>query len=144
MKELFILVSCLFLGGTISRGQSTEEQEVTSVVEEFRKALITPDRATLNHLTSDLLSYGHSNGKIEDKNTFMETLLTQTSDFVSIDLTDQQISISDHVALVRHSFFAHTRDKGKAPGEVRLRILLVWQKQGGRWVLLARQAVKVQ
>lgn len=144
MKELFVLVSCLLLGATISWGQSVEEQEVAATVEEFRKALISPDKATLNRLTSDLLSYGHSNGKIEDKRTFIETLLTQTSNFVSIELTDQQVSISDNVALVRHTLFAHTEDKGKAPGEVRLRILLVWQKQGSRWVLLGRQAVKVQ
>ncbi|MEK7226911.1 MAG: nuclear transport factor 2 family protein, partial [Bacteroidota bacterium] len=34
-----------------------------------------------------------------------------------------------------------TNDGGK-PGEVHLLVMLVWQKQGGKWILLARQAVK--
>ncbi|MEQ1678647.1 MAG: hypothetical protein ABL876_18265 [Chitinophagaceae bacterium] len=44
--------------------------------------------------------------------------------------------------MVRHILNAKTNDGGK-PGEVHLRVLLVWQKTGGKWVLLARQAVKM-
>jgi ketosteroid isomerase-like protein len=62
---------------------------------------------------------------------------------VSIDLTEQTISVSDNVAIVRHVLKGKTNDAGKAPGEVHLKILLIWQKQKGSWKLLARQAVRV-
>ena len=46
------------------------------------------------------------------------------------------------MAFVRHSLAADTNDSGK-PGKVALKILGVWQKQGGNWKLLARQAVRI-
>ena len=45
-------------------------------------------------------------------------------------------------AVVRHILKAKTNDGGK-PADVHLRVLLIWQKQGGHWKLLARQAVKM-
>ena len=75
------------------------------------------------------------------KKTFVDKIVTGKSDFVSIDLSEQTITVSDKTAIVRHLFKAKTNDGGK-PGEVQLRIMLVWQKQKGGWKLLARQAVK--
>ena len=69
-------------------------------------------------------------------------LLTMASDFVSIDLTEQTISISDDVAVVRHVLNAKTNDGGK-PAEVHLKVLLIWQKGKSGWKLLARQAIKI-
>ncbi|HEU5167922.1 MAG TPA: hypothetical protein VFU29_20400 [Chitinophagaceae bacterium] len=43
---------------------------------------------------------------------------------------------------VRHILKTKTND-GVKPGEVNLRILLIWQKQRGGWKLPARQAVKI-
>ena len=63
-------------------------------------------------------------------------------DFVTIDLTEQTISISGKTAMVRHTLTAKTNDNNK-PGDVQLKVLLVWQKKGGHWKLLARQAVKL-
>jgi len=61
---------------------------------------------------------------------------------VTIDLSEQTISISDKVAIVRHTLNAKTNDGGK-PGEVHLKVLLIWQKEKSGWKLLARQAIKV-
>jgi ketosteroid isomerase-like protein len=88
------------------------------------------------------LSYGHSSGKVEGKDSFIESLINGKSDFVSIDLSDQTITVNNNTAIVRHILNAATNDGGK-PGTVKLSILLVWQKQGKQWRLLARQAVKL-
>ena len=90
----------------------------------------------------DLLSYGHSGGKIEDKPTFVNNIVSGKSDFVTIELADQTIAVSGSTAIVRHALNATTNDNGKA-GEVHLNVLLVWVKDGGQWKLLARQAVHV-
>jgi hypothetical protein len=123
--------------------QSRDEQAVAASVETLRKALIDPDKATLDALVVDELTYGHSNGNIQDKAMFEEALLNKSSDFVTIDLTQQTIKVVGNTAWVRHILSATTNDGGK-PGTVRLSILLVWVKQKGQWRLLARQAVKAQ
>lgn len=92
---------------------------------------------------SDDLSYGHSGGKVDTKASFIADLVAGRSDFVSITITEQTVKVVDgQTAIVRHTLAADTLDSGK-PGKVALKILGIWQKQGGDWKLLARQAVRI-
>lgn len=122
--------------------QNKDEAAVAAAVESLKKAMIDADKVALQKLAVDQLSYGHSSGKVEDKATFIENIVSGKSDFVSIDLTNQTIAVVGDAAIVRHTLSAATNDSGH-PGNVKLNILLVWQKQKGDWKLLARQAVKV-
>ncbi len=141
-KKMFsVLIGFIFLGA-VSFSQTKDEKEVAAAVDQLKTAMIDGNKAILEKLTAEKLSYGHSGGHIDDKKEFVEKLTSGTSDFVTIDLTEQTISISDKVAVVRHTLNAKTNDGGK-PAEVHLKVLLVWQKEKGGWKLLARQAIKV-
>ena len=122
--------------------QSANETAVAHAVERLRKAMIDGNKTALENIVSDKLSYGHSGGHIDDKKEFVEKLVSGKSDFVTIDLSEQSVSVSGKTAIVRHKLNATTNDGGK-PGEVHLLVMLVWQKQGSKWILLARQAVKI-
>jgi ketosteroid isomerase-like protein len=138
---LLTLTTSLVLNFTAT-AQSKNENKVAEAVDHLRKAMIDGSKTELENLVSDKLSYGHSGGHIDDKKEFVDKLVTGKSDFVTIDLAEQTISVSGKTAIVRHKLNATTNDDGK-PGEVHLLVMLVWQKQGGKWILLARQAVKV-
>ena len=125
-----------------SQAQSKEEKAIGQAVEQMRLLMINPDKAKLEALAVDQLTYGHSTGKLEDKAAFVEALTSGSSDFVNINLTDQTITVVDNTALVRHKLSADTANDGK-PGKANLSVLLVWIKQKGSWQLLARQAVKI-
>jgi hypothetical protein len=125
----------------LSLAQSGAAGAVAKAVEQLRLAMISGNRADLEKITAEQLSYGHSGGKVEDRKEFIDNIVSGKSDFVTIDLTGQTISVSGNTALVRHRLQATTNDSGH-PGTVTLDILLVWQKQKGHWKLLARQAVK--
>lgn len=124
-------------------GQSANEKAVAIAIENLRKAMVDADSLLLDQLLSDQLSYGHSGGHVEGKKEFISKLSSGKSDFLTIELTQQTITISKDIAVVRHNLNAKTNDNGK-PGEVHLQVLLIWQKQHGKWVLLARQAIKQQ
>jgi ketosteroid isomerase-like protein len=138
------LICLIMISGIINStiAQTKEETAVTAAVETLRKAMIDGDKAALQKVTADQLSYGHSSGRVEDKATFVENIVSGKSDFVTIDLTGQTVAVAGDAAIVRHTLAATTNDGG-TPGSVKLNILLVWQKQKGDWKLLARQAVKV-
>lgn len=142
MKKIIPFLVAFFIFSGLSNAQSKQEKQVANATEQLRKAMVDGDKAQLEKLTSSLLSYGHSGGHIDDQQEFVSKLTGGGSDFVTIDLTEQTISISGKTALVRHTLTAKTNDNNK-PGEVTLKILLVWQKKGGQWKLLARQAVKL-
>jgi ketosteroid isomerase-like protein len=80
---------------------------------------------------------------LEDQKEFIRALVSQESKFTKIDLTEQTVSISGDVATVRHKLFGDTHNKGKDPAQVKLGVLMVFQKVKGNWVLLARQAFKL-
>ncbi|MGB3007693.1 MAG: nuclear transport factor 2 family protein [Chitinophagaceae bacterium] len=141
MKKAGLLIIVTFLG-VILFAQSKKENQVVEANEQLRKAMVDADKAQLEKLVSEKLSYGHSGGHIDDKKEFVEKITSGKSDFVAIDLTEQTVSVSSKTAIVRHILTAKTNDGGK-PGEVHLRVMLVWQKMAGKWKLLARQAVKI-
>jgi ketosteroid isomerase-like protein len=138
------LICVIMIAGITSgaMAQSKEEAAVTAAVENLKKAMIDGDKAGLEKITAEKLSYGHSSGRVEDKASFVDNIVTGKSDFVTIELTNQTITVAGDAAIVRHALAATTNDNGNA-GNVKLNILLVWQKQKGQWKLLARQAVKV-
>ena len=148
IKKLFLIAAsaAVFSGCAMapaSGGGASAQPAVAAAAERLRVAMVDPTAAALGALVADDLSYGHSGGKVDTKASFISDLLDGKSDFVSITITDQTIKVVDaNTAIVRHSLAADTNDSGK-PGKVSLKILGVWQKQGGDWKLLARQAVRV-
>lgn len=141
MKYLYLL-GILSLFSFSSPAQSKDEKAVADAVEKLRQAMIRKDRATLENLAADSLSYGHSGGKVENKTSFVENIASGKSDFIKIDFSEQTISVVNKNAIVRHTLHADTNDGGK-PASIKLKILLVWVKEKGEWKLLARQAVKL-
>jgi len=124
-------------------GQKKDDtQAVTDAAEKLRLAMVSGEKSVLESLIVPELTYGHSGGHIDDAKEFVEKLVSKKSDFLTIDITDQNVSIVGNTAIVRHHFYATTADLGKAPGDVTLDILLVWTKVKKDWKLLARQAVK--
>lgn len=137
-----IVLAFLLMSTTLLYAQNKEEQSLTAAVDKLKNAMISGDRKALEEIAADDLSYGHSGGKVEDKTTFVETIASGKSDFVTIDLKNQTVKVTGKTGVVRHELHATTNDGGK-PGEVHIGIMLVWQKQGGNWKLLARQAYKL-
>lgn len=135
------LAGCAASAPTVSHSASAE-QAVAAAAERLRLAMIDPTPAALVPLVADDLSYGHSGGRVDTKDSFIGDLVAGKSDFVTITITDQTIKVVGNSAIVRHTLTADTNDSGK-PGKVQIKILGVWQQQGSQWKLLARQAVRV-
>ena len=142
MKLILSFLVLCFVSTTILLAQTADEKAVSAAVEKFRQAMVASDNATLEKMSSDQLSYGHSNGLVEDKAAFLKQFVTGQTDFVTISLSDQTIRIVGDAAVVRHRLVADTNNN-KVPGNVDLMVLMVWEKQKGEWKLLARQAVKL-
>ncbi len=144
-----LLALTLFIGFAVS-AQSTpkspdddrDTSKVATTVKTLFAAMVDPDENTLGNLTLEELSYGHSSGSLENKSQFIDAVVNGTFDYISIDASDQTITITGDIAMVRHIFMT----KGKTAGnlmEVRIGNLMIFRKRGGEWKLLARQAYKL-
>jgi ketosteroid isomerase-like protein len=141
-KIIYILIASFMMSTTATLAQTADEKAVAAAVEKLRQAMIAADIAALKSLAADEISYGHSNGLIENKAEFVDQFVTGKSVFKTINLTDQTVKIVGEAAIVRHRLTGDTNNSN-VPGKVDLVVLSVWQKQKGEWKLLARQAAKL-
>lgn len=140
MKNIFPLFVLIVLTFN-SNAQTNKLNAVQVAISKLSAAMISADSIALDEITSSHLSYGHSGGHVEGKTEFIQKIVSGKSDFVTIDISDQTIDIVGKSAIVRHTLNATTNDNGK-PGLVKLKVLLIFQKEKGVWKMIARQAVK--
>jgi len=140
-QKIYIAVFAFFSFCITQTVYGQSQKNLDSVLEEFRSALINPDDATLLRLTSKDLTYGHSNGVIENQDQFIEALKNGPSKFVAIQVSDQSITLVDDLALVRQNLGGDVQT-GEAVSKLNLGVLLVWKKEKSGWQLVARQAFK--
>ncbi len=141
MKKSLTLFLCLLFLHTITMAQS-DEKELTALVETMRKAMMEADKAVLEKIASNDLSYGHSSGLIEDKATFVNSIVSGKFSFVKIDFPDVTVKIVGNTGVVRHKIVGDTKNDGK-PATVNIGVMLIFQKEQGQWKLIARQAYKL-
>lgn len=122
---------------------SAEEAAVAQAIEAMRKAVFGQEKAQLEALCSEQLSYGHSDGRVENKAQFIEGVMNRKAILKSLTLSDHTIAIVGIDAIARHTWVSESETDGKAT-TTKIGVLQVWQQQGGAWKLLARQSVRTQ
>jgi ketosteroid isomerase-like protein len=123
-------------------GESADEAAVNRAVDALRKALLEADKARLEQLTADQVSYGHSDGKVQTKAQFIDGVIGRKAVVKSLDFPELSIAVVGDAAIARHIYSSESETDGK-PASVRIGALQVWQKQDGSWKLLARQGFKL-
>ncbi len=122
---------------------SADEAAVGQTVEALRKATLGQDKTQLEALCADQLSYGHSDGRVQNKAEFIDGVMTRKAIVKSITLSDHTIAVVGSDAIARHTWMSESETDGKLTS-TKIGVLQVWQKQGGNWKLLARQAFRTQ
>ena len=126
-----------------ARAEGNEAAAVAEAVAALTKAMLTADKAKLQALTADQLSYGHSSGKFENKATFVDVIASKKTVYKSIELSKQTVVVAGNDAIVRHAWESESGPGDGKWNVSKIGILQVWQKQASGWRLLARQAFKV-
>jgi ketosteroid isomerase-like protein len=142
MKKAKVLIGflCLFTG-YVAATPAASDKDVAQAVDHLTQAMLHKDIPELNALTAENLTYGHSSGKIQDKQAFIADIETGKSAFKTLEMQNQTITVSGDVALVRHHFSAQAL-KGTEVVPTEIENFQIWQKQDGKWLLVGRQAFK--
>jgi Domain of unknown function (DUF4440) len=132
-------------GSLLQSASSTAESAdlaVDKAVEALRTALLEKNKAGLEQLTADQLSYGHSSGRVETKSQFVSGYVTSKATYKWITFPELTIAVVGDTAIARHLYEFESETDGKT-ANVKIGALQVWQKQDGNWKLLARQGFKL-
>ena len=130
------------LGEAAVLAEASDEAAVRQDVEALRKALLDADKGRLEQLTADQVSYGHSDGRVQNKAEFINGVATRKATLKSLNFPELSLAVIGDAAIARHLYESESETDGK-PTSVKIGALQVWQKQNGGWKLLARQGFKL-
>ncbi|KOX98413.1 nuclear transport factor 2 family protein [Pseudomonas nunensis] len=139
--KLVIGFLCLF-SGYVAAAPATVEKDVAQAVDHLTQAMLHKDIPELQKLTAEKLSYGHSSGKVQDKKEFIADIETGKSAFKTLEMQKQTITLLGDTALVRNHFSAQALN-GTEVVPTEIENFQIWQKQGGKWLLIGRQAFRI-
>jgi ketosteroid isomerase-like protein len=139
---VFALGAASLPGSSAALAGTADEAAVNHAVEVLRQALLEADKARLEQLSADQLSYGHSDGRVQTKAQFIDGVMTRKAIVKSLDFPELSIAVVGDAAIARHLYSSESETDGKA-ASVRIGAIQVWQKQDGSWKLLARQGYKL-
>ena len=138
-QALATLAASLAVASAAVPALADDAADVTKAVEALRTAMFKGDKAALEALTMAELTYGHSNGRVENQAEYVASLAGKTS-FQSLDWTAFKTIVAGDNAVVRHTFDAVNILPDNKTSKAHIHVLTVWKKVGGAWKLLARQA----
>ena len=144
-RQLALPVLAIGLLGVIpALAGSVDEDAVAKGVEAFRGAQIAADAKAFDALCAPELSYGHSDGRVEDKAVFIANATNGKSKWLSLKYEDPKIRVVGDAAVVRFHWLGEQEivADGKK-SSTNLHILMNWQKQGAEWKLLTRASTKL-
>jgi ketosteroid isomerase-like protein len=117
--------------------ETADEGEVKKAVEELRTAWIKKDKAKIESLTAEQLSYSHSDARLQNKAEFIDGVMTRKATVKSLEWPELTVQVVGNNAVVRHLWVSESELDGKVTN-TKIGVMQVWQKQDGGWKLLAR------
>ena len=118
---------------------STEiEREVLAADDARVKALLAADYDTAEKLFADELTYVHSNGSLDTKQSYMQGLRAGNSRYAEMNMFDMSVRAYGETAVLSGKFTAKVIIGGGArEANLLSRVLMVWVKRDGNWQLVA-------
>lgn len=138
----FILTTCLLFTTVIAFAQ-VDSISLKEAISSFDKALVNRDEKTLTKLLNEDVTYGHSNGWIQNKADIINDFKSGKLVYDKLENTNMMIAaIKSNWATVRITTNAEGKLNGNA-FQLKLHILEVWLKTDQGWQLIARQSTKL-
>ena len=140
MKRLLVLLSLIALPAfcATDAAKAVEEAE-----RGWAKGVTTNDFALLEKILADDLTYTHSTGAADTKQSYIGNLKSGKSKYVKVDYEQLKVQVltKDVAITICRAQFVTMAD-GK-PNPAHLSLLHVFRKKGGQWQLVAHQSARL-
>ena len=144
MRRFVLIAVILACASAVSAQMGKMEQQVLQAEKDRFAAMVKGDRAALEKLLADDLTYTHSTALLENKEQFLKSVTSGNIDYVSIvpSEPDWKIRVNGNTAVVNGVAAVNVIDTGK-DRKIRIRFTTVQANRGGAWQLLAWQSTVI-
>lgn len=106
-------------------------------------AMQKPTAAALDAIFSDDLRYAHSSGTIDTKDSFIESLVSGKTKYLSMEPVERKFTFpAPGIALMSGSSKIKVAS-AKGEANLHLAYLAVWREENGKWRFLAWQSCRL-
>lgn len=106
-------------------------------------AIISGDREKLSAIFSDELRYGHSTGAVDNKEAYIDAVVSGRTKYLQIDYKERNFSFpAPGIALMTGRSHVQVAKDGGAV-DIGLGFLAVWREEAGKWRFLSWQSCKL-
>jgi len=120
---------------------STREA-ILRLEQEWQDALIAADVAALDRLYAETMIYTHSNGSVDDKKSYIESLRSGKAKYQSMTRDEINVQIFGNAAIVTCHWRVNSVSGDKV-NNTNARYLHFYTKQNGKWRMVAHQATRI-
>ena len=144
MRLLLAIVIGVMLSAVGFAQAGKPEQQVMQAEKDRFAAMVKGDRAVLEKLLADDLTYIHSTALLQTKDEFIKSLLAGNIDYVSIvpSESDSKVRVNGNTAIMTGLAAVNVIDTGK-DRKIRIRYTTVYANRGGAWLLQAWQSTVI-
>ena len=137
MKSLFLALFTFL--SVVTWGQSAVERAVLNVEKQRFEAQVKKDFTALETLLADDLVYVHSNGNVDNKASYIQSIKDGKSQYDEIKSEEMKVRVYGKTAIINGICTV----KMPTNPNLRLRYTDVYVKQKGQWQLVAWQSFKM-
>jgi Domain of unknown function (DUF4440) len=140
----FVALLALTLAAPLRAADSSAAiiADVTAADDERVAASIAVDRARLDAIFSDELHYAHSNGAIDTKASYVDSIVNHRSVYEKYEYQKRTFTpVAPGVVTMTGRALIHSRNAA-GPNLIDLNFLAVWRQENGKWRFFAWQSCR--
>jgi len=123
------------LSGTVFAKDEAREAALRSAELSRFEAQVNADAKALGQLLDEGLEYTHSNGDLDSKKSFIDSLTSGTRDYISATATLETVRIFGDVGVIRGKAKVKVGGKDRQPQDLHIGYTDIWLWKDGRWQL---------
>ncbi len=120
------------------------KQEILKLEHEWALALLNEDATKLEVLLADNLQYTRSNGKVENKTSYLKSIRDGITQYSLIKRDEVKVQVNGETAIVTARWKTTLQNKPNPAMTTMARYLHVYVKQNGRWVITTHQTTEIK
>ncbi|MVM41414.1 DUF4440 domain-containing protein [Spirosoma sp. HMF3257] len=121
---------------------SADEKAVIETEKKRFQAQINADLPMLDQVLSNDLIYTHSNGNIDTKQSYVQSIRDGKTKYTSIDIEEQKVRVYGTTATINGLCMLKAISNGEMLNN-HLRYLSVYVRNAGQWQMVAWQSLKL-
>ena len=119
----YALIGAALSSSAPAVADAADEAAVEKAAQDLRKAMLDADGAALDALVAPEMVYAHSDGHVEGKAQYIDTIVTKKTIYSSITLSNVNAVIAGDTAVMRFVFDCAYTDAGKPPATAHLGVM---------------------